>query len=117
MGDYRNNGGNNKGGQGARSGGSGQGARSGGSGQGARSGGSAGSGRDFSISELAHTVAAVVGYTGTITWDTNKPDGTPRKLTDVTKLHGLGWTHKVELEEGVTMAYEWFRDNIENAKL
>ena len=45
------------------------------------------------------------------------PDGTPRKLTDVTKLHKLGWTHKIELEEGVQLAYDWFRENVEDARL
>ena len=45
------------------------------------------------------------------------PDGTPRKLTDVTKLHGLGWHHKVDLEEGVQLAYDWFKDNVEGARL
>lgn len=45
------------------------------------------------------------------------PDGTPRKLTDVTKLHNLGWQHKVELEEGVRLAYDWFRENVEEARM
>ena len=45
------------------------------------------------------------------------PDGTPRKLTDVSKLHGLGWTHKVELEEGIGLAYDWFKENVEAARL
>ena len=45
------------------------------------------------------------------------PDGTPRKLTNVDKLHGLGWTHKVELEEGVKLAYEWFKENVDSARL
>lgn len=58
-----------------------------------------------------------VGFTGEIVWNSAMPDGTPRKLTDVAKLHGLGWTHKVELEEGVKLAYDWFRENVEAARL
>ena len=54
---------------------------------------------------------------GQIVWDQTMPDGTPRKLTDVTKLHGLGWQHKVELEEGVRLAYEWFKENVNEARL
>jgi GDP-L-fucose synthase len=62
-----------------------------------------GSGVDFTIRELAETVARVVGYTGRLEWDTTKPDGMPRKLLDVTKLQALGWRHKIELEEGLKM--------------
>lgn len=76
-----------------------------------------GTGKEVTIKELAETVKRIVGYEGEIYWNKDMPDGTPRKLTDVTKLHGLGWTHKVELEEGVKLAYEWFRDHIESAKL
>ena len=76
-----------------------------------------GTGKEITIKELAETVKKVVGYTGQIVWDQTMPDGTPRKLTDVTKLHGLGWTHKVELSEGVRLAYEWFQDNVQNARL
>ena len=68
-----------------------------------------GTGREVTIRELADTVRRVVGYQGEIVWNPDMPDGTPRKLTDVTKLHNLGWTHKVELEEGVQLAYDWFR--------
>jgi len=60
-----------------------------------------GSGEDFTIRELAETVASVVGYGGKLEWDTTKPDGMPRKLLDVTKLHGLGWKHKINLEDGL----------------
>ena len=59
----------------------------------------------------------VVGYRGKIIWNAGMPDGTPRKLTDVSKLHGLGWRHKVELEEGIQLAYDWFKDNVESARL
>lgn len=76
-----------------------------------------GTGKEVSIKELAETVKAAVGYTGEIIWNTNMPDGTPRKLTDVSKLHGLGWKHQVELKEGVELAYRWFCENIEEARL
>ena len=58
-----------------------------------------------------------VGYEGEIVCNKDLPDGTPRKLTNVDKLHQLGWTHKVELEEGVELAYQWFKDNVEGARL
>lgn len=76
-----------------------------------------GTGKEVSIKQLAETVRDTVGFKGEIVWNKDMPDGTPRKLTDVTKLHGLGWTHKVDLEEGVKLAYDWFAENIENAKL
>ena len=68
-----------------------------------------GTGKEVTIKELAETVKRVVGYQGEIVWNSAMPDGTPRKLTDVTKLHNLGWTHKIELEEGVQLAYGWRR--------
>ena len=71
-----------------------------------------GTGKELTIKELAELIRKTVGFEGEIVWDTEKPDGTPRKLTDVTKLHGLGWTHKVELAEGVSRAYDWFKENI-----
>ena len=70
-----------------------------------------GTGKEISIKELAELVKKTVGYEGGIVWDSSMPDGTPRKLTDVTRLHELGWRHKIELDEGVKLAYEWFRDN------
>ncbi|MGN0431388.1 MAG: GDP-L-fucose synthase family protein [Lachnospiraceae bacterium] len=76
-----------------------------------------GTGKEISIRELAETVREAVGYTGEIIWDTGMPDGTPRKLTDVSKLHGLGWKHRVELKEGVELAYRWFCENIQEARL
>ena len=76
-----------------------------------------GTGKEVTIKELAETVKKTVGYEGEIVWNSVMPDGTPRKLTDVTKLHNLGWTHKVELEEGVKLAYDWFRDNVDTARL
>lgn len=76
-----------------------------------------GTGKEVTIKELAETVKRVVGYTGEIIWNKDMPDGMPRKLTDVAKLHDMGWRHKVELEEGIKLAYDWFRENIEAARL
>lgn len=76
-----------------------------------------GTGKEVTIKELAETVKRVVGYEGEIIWNSKMPDGTPRKLTDVTKLHNLGWTHSVELEEGVQLAYDWFKENVKAARL
>ncbi|HAG70295.1 MAG TPA: GDP-fucose synthetase [Lachnospiraceae bacterium] len=70
-----------------------------------------GTGKEISIKELAELVKATTGFEGEIVWDSSMPDGTPRKLTDVTALHELGWFHKVELEEGIRLAYDWFREN------
>jgi GDP-L-fucose synthase len=70
-----------------------------------------GTGEDLSIGELATLVKDIVGYTGKIIFDSSKPDGTPRKLMDVTKLHKLGWKHTIELKEGIQMAYEDFLAN------
>lgn len=67
-----------------------------------------GSGIEVSIKELAETVKEVVGFEGKLVFDLTKPDGTPRKLLDVSKLHRMGWKHQVELREGVTLAYEDF---------
>ncbi len=67
-----------------------------------------GTDEDLSISELAELIKKIVGYEGKIVYDTTKPDGTPRKLLDVTRLHELGWKHKTSLEEGIRMMYEWF---------
>lgn len=76
-----------------------------------------GTGKEVTIRELAETVKKVVGYQGEIVWNKDMPDGTPRKLTNVEKLHELGWTHKVELEEGVALAYQWFKENAESARM
>ena len=67
-----------------------------------------GTGRELTIRELSQLVATATGFTGVIDFDATKPDGTPRKLIDVSKLHRLGWTHKVELEEGVSRLYQWY---------
>lgn len=76
-----------------------------------------GTGKEVTIRELAETVKRTVGYEGEIVWNANMPDGTPRKLTNVDKLHRLGWTHKVELAEGVALAYQWFKDNVDSARM
>ena len=76
-----------------------------------------GTGKEVTIRQLAETVQKVLGYQGEIIWNKDMPDGTPRKLTDVTKLHGLGWRHKVELEEGVHLAYDWFKENVDSARM
>jgi GDP-L-fucose synthase len=68
-----------------------------------------GTGEDVTIRELAEIVARVVGFEGELTFDTTKPDGTPRKLLDVTRLHALGWHHKVSLEDGIRRAWEAFK--------
>jgi GDP-L-fucose synthase len=70
-----------------------------------------GTGEDLSIKELVESIKSVVGYEGSIEWDTSKPDGTPRKLLDVSKLHTLGWHHKIPLSEGLRSAYEWYVAN------
>ncbi len=75
-----------------------------------------GVGEDSTISELAENVKRAVGFGGKIRWDTSKPDGTPRKLLDVTKIHGMGWKPKVSMEEGIGLAYEWFLKNAPEAK-
>ncbi len=71
-----------------------------------------GTGVDVTIKELAETVQEIVGFTGEIKWDTNRPDGTPRKLMDVSKLHGLGWKHHIELSQGIQLAYQDFLANV-----
>lgn len=75
-----------------------------------------GTGVDITIKELAETIQKIVGHTGSIVWDADKPDGTPRKLMDVSKMNNLGWKHKIDLEEGIQLTYNWFLNNIENIK-
>ena len=72
----------------------------------------AGTGKELTIRELAETVAEVVGYKGTIHWDASRPNGTPRKLLDVSKATRLGWTYKTELKNGIRMAYEDFKQSL-----
>ena len=68
-------------------------------------------GKELTIKELTQLVAKVVGYEGEIKWDTSKPNGTPRKLLDVSKAEALGWRYKTELEDGIRLAYEDFLNN------
>lgn len=75
-----------------------------------------GTGEDLSISELVSIIAEVVGFKGKITYDTTKPDGTPRKLMDISRLHKLGWKHKVGLKEGIEKIYEWFLNSRFNVR-
>ncbi len=67
---------------------------------------------DVTIKELAEIIQKIVGHKGEILWDTTKPDGTPRKLMDSSKLHNLGWRHQIELEEGIQQTYQWFLENM-----
>lgn len=71
-----------------------------------------GVGEDVSIHELAETIASVVGYTGKLTQDTSKPDGTPRKLLDVSRLSALGWKAQIGLEEGIRQTYDWYQTHL-----
>jgi GDP-L-fucose synthase len=71
-----------------------------------------GTGVDVTIKELAETVQQIVGFEGEIRWDVSKPDGTPRKLMDVSKLHELGWKHHIELMDGIRLAYQDFLQNV-----
>ena len=75
-----------------------------------------GTGVDLTIKELAETIQKITGHQGEIIWDASKPDGTPRKLMDISKMHDLGWKHKIDLEEGIQMTYDWFVKNVENVK-
>ncbi|MDQ1148141.1 GDP-L-fucose synthase [Sphingobacterium zeae] len=70
-----------------------------------------GTGEDLTIKELAELIQQVVGHEGEIVWDSSKPDGTPRKLMDISKMHELGWKHEVELKEGIERTYAWFLAN------
>ncbi|EMT6383364.1 GDP-L-fucose synthase [Providencia rettgeri] len=73
-----------------------------------------GTGVDCTIREMAETMAKVVGFTGNVIFDNSKPDGTPRKLMDVSRLNSLGWSYSVNLEEGLTQTYQWFLQNQQN---
>lgn len=68
-----------------------------------------GTGKDISIKDLAHRMAVVLDYHGEFQWDTSKPNGTPRKLLDVSRIHSLGWHAKTSLDDGIRAAYQWFR--------
>ncbi len=75
-----------------------------------------GTGVDCTIRELAETIARVTGFTGQLTFDASKPDGTPRKLMDVSRLKALGWQASISLEDGLTDAYRWYVENVEQAR-
>lgn len=75
-----------------------------------------GTGIDLTIKELALAIQKVVGHAGDIIWDSTKPNGTPRKLMDISKMHDLGWKHKVDLDEGLQLTYDWFLANQDNFK-
>jgi GDP-L-fucose synthase len=70
-----------------------------------------GTGEDVTIIELAETIKAVIGFDGALTFDASKPDGTPRKLLDVSKIHALGWQHKNSLKDGLAQTYQWYLEN------
>ena len=75
-----------------------------------------GTGKDITIKELAETIQKVVGHQGKIIWDSTKPDGTPRKLLDVSKMEAMGWVYSTELVDGIQKTYQWFLENINNLK-
>ena len=71
-----------------------------------------GTGSDVTIREIAETIASVVGFEGDTDWDTSKPDGTPRKFLDTTRLNDLGWAASTSLEQGLEQTYAWFLENV-----
>tara|TARA_B100000925_G_scaffold112702_1_gene83369 strand:+ start:547 stop:1497 length:951 start_codon:yes stop_codon:yes gene_type:complete len=75
-----------------------------------------GTGKDITINQLAKIIQRVIGHSGNILWDTSKPDGTPRKLMDVSKMREIGWEYSTELENGIQKTYQWFLENIQNIK-
>jgi GDP-L-fucose synthase len=75
-----------------------------------------GTGTDLSIKELAEKIQKIVGHQGEIQWDSSKPDGTPRKLLDISKLHQEGWHHQIDLDEGIQSTYDWFQSHIDTIK-
>ena len=70
-----------------------------------------GTGVDISIKELAETIKEIIGFKGELYFNTDKPDGTMKKLTDVSKLHSLGWKHTVDLKSGIEKMYDWYKNN------
>ena len=75
-----------------------------------------GTGQDVTIKELAQTVKRVVGFQGELVWDTSKPDGTPRKVMDVSRINALGWRARTDLETGLARTYEWYRRHLDEAR-
>ncbi|MCY1359432.1 GDP-L-fucose synthase [compost metagenome] len=76
-----------------------------------------GTGVDCTIRELAETIAKVTGFNGRLSFDASKPDGTPRKLMDVSRLKALGWQASIGLEDGLRDAYGWYVENVEQARI
>jgi GDP-L-fucose synthase len=76
-----------------------------------------GTGEDVTIAELAEIIGRTVGFSGRFSYDTSKPDGTPRKLLDVSRIHNMGWRHGISLEEGIRNTYRWFLDHIDSARM
>jgi GDP-L-fucose synthase len=70
-----------------------------------------GTGNDVSIKDLAELIRKIVGFDGRIEWDTAKPDGTPRKLLDVSRINALGWRPTISLEDGINSTYSWYQEN------
>ena len=70
-----------------------------------------GSGEELSIRTLAETVSRIVGYHGAVEWDASRPDGTPRKLLDSSKVRATGWSPRIPLEEGISTTYQWYKEN------
>lgn len=75
-----------------------------------------GTGKDISIANLARMTCKAVGFSGELTFDTDKPDGTPRKLLDVSRLHALGWRHRIDLKDGIAQTYDWYLDHLGDAR-
>lgn len=71
-----------------------------------------GAGEDISIKEAAELIKKIVGFNGKLVWDKSKPDGTPRRILDVSRLHNLGWKHKINLLDGLKSYYRWYLDNL-----
>jgi GDP-L-fucose synthase len=76
-----------------------------------------GTGEEISIRELAELISGIVGFSGDLVFDQSMPDGTPRKLVDVSRINQLGWKHKIDLEEGLAMTYALFANNRENKSI
>jgi len=76
-----------------------------------------GVGEDFTIKELAMRISRIVGFDGKIQWDTTKPNGTPRKVLDVSRIRSLGWKHRIEFEKGLENVYQWYVQNLNNTKV
>jgi GDP-L-fucose synthase len=76
-----------------------------------------GTGEDISIQELAHLIPDIIGFQGRIEWDQTKPDGTPRKLLDSTRIHALGWRPEISLQVGLASTYAWYQQNSEGKSI